>query len=111
MTKEEGITICFEDQTGLRISQECELTTGKVIVNDIEITSVEDWEKVIKSLNDLQVNNQKLNDQLDRELIKRARLEDRIKKAIAYMEECEKEGTLWAVKSTDKLKELLKGEE
>lgn len=49
----EEITIEFKDQTGLRISK-CDLTTGKVVVNGIEITSVEDWEKVMKSINDLQ---------------------------------------------------------
>ena len=47
-------------QTGFRIS-ECDLSTGKVVVNGIEITSIEDWEKVINSLVDLQQENQQLN--------------------------------------------------
>lgn len=49
----EEITISFEDQTGFRIS-EGDVSTGKVVVNGIEITSVEDWEKVTKSISDLQ---------------------------------------------------------
>ena len=49
----EEITISFEDQTGFRISK-CDMATGKVVVNGIEITSVEDWEKVTKSIIDLQ---------------------------------------------------------
>ena len=58
----------------------------------------------------IEQENQTLNDQLDRELIKRARLEDRINKAIEYMKEKEKQGTLWLVKSTDELFSLLKGD-
>ena len=53
MMNKEEYTIRFADQTGFRIS-ECDITTGKVVVNGIEITSVEDWEKVTKSLVDLQ---------------------------------------------------------
>ena len=46
-------TFAFKDQTGFRISK-CDLTTGKVVINGIEITSIEDWEKVTKSIIDLQ---------------------------------------------------------
>lgn len=60
MNKEEYI-ISFKDQTGFRIP-EGDITTGKVVVNGIEITSVEDWEKVTKSLIDLQ---QRINDAKD----------------------------------------------
>ena len=59
MNREEKITIGFKEQTGFRISK-CDLTTGKVVVNGIEITSVEDWEKVTKSLIKLQNNWNKL---------------------------------------------------
>lgn len=57
---------------------------------------------------DLQVNNQKLNDQLDRELIKRARLEDRINKAIAYIEQLEHSD--WVSFGRTILLDILKGE-
>lgn len=54
MNKEE-ITIEFKEQTGLKISKDnTDITTGKVVVNGIEITSVEDWEKVTRSLTELQ---------------------------------------------------------
>ena len=53
MMNKKEITIGFKDQTGFRVSK-CDITTGKVVVNGIEITSVEDWEKVTNSLIDLQ---------------------------------------------------------
>lgn len=59
----EETTITLKDQTGFIISQS-DITTGKVVVNDIEITSVEDWEKVIKSLDNLQQENQLLKIQV-----------------------------------------------
>lgn len=37
-------------------------------------------------------------------------LKDRINKAVEYMKEKEKQGTLWFVKSTDELFSLLKGD-
>ncbi len=37
-------------------------------------------------------------------------LKDRIEKALEYINKHEKDGTLWFVKSTDELKEILKGE-
>lgn len=54
---EEKTTFTFKEQTGFGIARsDIELTTGKVIVNDIEITSVEDWERVTNSLIKLQNN-------------------------------------------------------
>lgn len=51
----EEIIIGFKEQTVLINSKgNTDITTGKVIVNDIEITSVEDWEKVTKSLVELE---------------------------------------------------------
>ena len=58
---------------------------------------------------DLQANNQKLNDQLDRELIKRTRLEDRIKKAIDYVEN-DLQSFLYSIEYKTLL-DILKGEE
>lgn len=52
----EETIISFENQNGLRIAPDSDITTGKVVVNGIEITSVEDWEKVTKSLIKLQHN-------------------------------------------------------
>lgn len=43
---------------------ESDLTTGKVVINNIEITSVEDWKKVINSLVQLQQENARLKDKL-----------------------------------------------
>lgn len=66
---EEEITFTFKEQTGFGIARsDIELTTGKVIVNDIEITSVEDWEKVTKSLIQLQNNWNELKKWLEEEI-------------------------------------------
>ena len=67
MNSEEKITIGFKEQTGFRIS-EGDLTTGKVVVNGIEITSVEDWEKVTKSLIKLQNNWNELKKWAEKEI-------------------------------------------
>ena len=75
----EEIIINFRNQQGLRCS-DFDMATGKVIVNDIEITSVEDWEKVTKSLVDLQQENRQLK--------------DRINKAIEYIEKCNPDADL-----------------
>lgn len=61
MNKEEKTIISFKNSIGFRVAPDSDITTGKVIVNDIEITSVEDWEKVTKSLIELQQENEKLN--------------------------------------------------
>ena len=49
----EETTIAFKEQTGFKIAK-ANFTTGKIIINNIEITSIEDWNKVIRSINDLQ---------------------------------------------------------
>lgn len=54
-----------KNQIGFKIS-ESDLTTGKVVINNIEITSVEDWEKVINSLKQLQQENQKYKEALSK---------------------------------------------
>lgn len=65
----------------------------------------------------LEQENRTLNDQIDRELIKRARLEDRIKKAIDYIEywcndEFNKKNKVALYPAEiDGLLEILKGEE
>lgn len=69
----------------------------------------------------IEQENQTLNDQLDRELIKRARLEDRINKAIEFIEKnikfCENdsqgayEKCNIRILSDKKLLKILKGEE
>lgn len=50
----------------------------------------------------LNIYEQVLNEHLD--------LKDRIVKAVEYIEENERKGTLWLVKTTDELKDLLKGD-
>ena len=65
MNKEE-ITIGFKEQTGLRISKNnVDISTGKVVINGIEITSVENLEKVINSLDKLQSNWNELKEWLE----------------------------------------------
>lgn len=60
-------TISFENENGFRISKsDLDLTTGKVIVNGIEITSVEDWKKVTQSIVELQQENQQLKDKINK---------------------------------------------
>ena len=49
-------------------------------------------------------------EELEYTLNKARELQDRINKAIEYMKEKEKQGTLWFVKSTDELFSLLKGD-
>ena len=53
MKEENIITEFIQTPIGFTLSK-CDLTTGKVIVNNIEITSIEDWEKVTKSIFELQ---------------------------------------------------------
>lgn len=71
MNEEKITTEFIQTPTGFTIA-ESDLTTGKVIINNIEITSVEDWEKVIHSTVELQQEN--------------ARLKDKINMAIKYYE-------------------------
>lgn len=66
MNKEENIITGFaQDSTGFVISTD-DLTTGKVVVNNIEITSIEDWDKVTKSLVELQKQNKELHNKVDK---------------------------------------------
>ena len=63
----EGTIIAFKSEGGLRISKDnTSITTGKVIVNGIEITSVEDWTKVTQSIVELQQENQQLKDEINK---------------------------------------------
>ena len=61
----EETIISFGNQNGFRIAPDSDITTGKVIVNGIEITSVEDWEKVTNSLIKLEHNWNKLKKWLE----------------------------------------------
>ena len=63
--KENIITGFAQDSTGFVISTN-DLTTGKVVVNNIEITSIEDWNKVTKSLIELQQENKQLHNKIDK---------------------------------------------
>ena len=81
MNKE--VTISFKNQNRFRIVPDSNITTGKVIVNGIEITSVEDWEKVTKSLIKLQQENEKLNHYK----LLYQKVKDRNDKAIEFVEE------------------------
>lgn len=71
----------------------CDLSTGKVVVNGIEITSIEDWKKVINSLVDLQQENKQLNQLLkdkgfiiDKLMEENRQLKESRDKAIEYIE-------------------------
>jgi len=57
--KENTITEFIQHSTGFTISKS-DLINGKVVVNNIEITSIEDWNKVTKSLIELQQENKEL---------------------------------------------------
>lgn len=63
MSEEEIITEFIQDATGFRIV-EGDLTTGKVVVNNIEITSIEDWNKVTHSIVELQQENSQLKEEI-----------------------------------------------
>ena len=63
--KENTITEFIQHSTGFTIS-ESDLTSRKVVVNNIEITSIEDWNKVTKSLIELQQENKELQNKIDR---------------------------------------------
>lgn len=59
---EKNITTEFiQNSNGFMIA-ESDLTTGKVVINNIEITSVEDWNKVTHSILELQQENSRLKD-------------------------------------------------
>lgn len=60
MNKEKITTELIQHSNGITIVKS-DLTTGKVIINNIEITSIEDWNKVTHSIVELQKENEKLN--------------------------------------------------
>ena len=78
--KENTITEFIQHSTGFTISKS-DLINGKVAVNNIEITSIEDWNKVTKSLIELQQENKKLHNKIDKaiEFIKQAQYDDELK--------------------------------
>lgn len=78
--KENTITEFIQHSTGFTIYKS-DLINGKVVVNNIEITSIEDWNKVTKSLIELQQENKKLHNKID--------------KAIEYIENADWYLTLW----------------
>ena len=100
MSEEEIITEFIQDARGFRIV-EGDLTTGKVVVNNIEITSIEEWEKVTHSITELQQEN--------------SQLKERIEKAIEYIEEnklnTNKISEMLCGSEIIKLLEILKGDE
>lgn len=63
--KENTITEFIQHSTGFTISKS-DLINGKVVVNNIEITSIEDWNKVTKSLIELQQENKELHNKIDK---------------------------------------------
>lgn len=80
MNAEENIISEFKisNLSGFRLS-DGDITTGKIIINNIEITTIDDWNKVIKSLNKLQQENKQLKEQLQQR-------EDIINKAKEFIE-------------------------
>ena len=76
--------IAKKGKNGTEISEK-DLSTGKVMINNIEITSIEDWNKVIKLLNELQQENQQLKKQLEEYQIQNFNLrEDKIIKKMSF---------------------------
>lgn len=76
--KEKTITEFIQHSTGFTISKS-DLTNVKVVVNNIEIKSIEDWNKVTKSLIELQQENKELHNKIDK-------LEDELN---WYKQECD----------------------
>lgn len=58
----EEIKISIKNEGGFRIAPDSKLSTGEAIINDIEITSIENWGKVVASLTGLQQENQELKE-------------------------------------------------
>ncbi len=103
MSGEEIITEFIQNATGFRIVAS-DLTTGKVVVNNIEITSIEDWNKVTHSIVELQQENSQLKEQvqclikqrddtnksavetIEKYQVENSQLKERIEKAIEYIE-------------------------
>lgn len=104
MSGEEIITEFIQNATGFRFVTS-DLTTGKVVVNNIEITSIEDWNKVTHSIVELQQENSQLKEELKREKETR-------KKAIEYIETHKRKDEFLELNEweTRELLEILKGE-
>ena len=67
---EEKITTEFiQHSNGFTIAKS-DLTTGKVVVNGIEITSIEDWNKVTHSIVELQQENTRLKEKIEKAIEK-----------------------------------------
>lgn len=65
MNKEE-LMLVIENENGLVISNECNISTGKIILNGIEITDEESWNKAIVSVNELENQNVELQQRIDK---------------------------------------------
>lgn len=90
--KENTITEFIQHSTGFTISKS-DLINGKVVVNNIEITSIEDWNKVTKSLIELQQENKELHNKID--------------KAIEYIENADWYLPLWECRDNQPNKKFL----
>lgn len=62
-------------------------TDSKVIINGIEITSKNEWDRVLKHLKEYYKNFNKISSLLNYEQDKRIKLENIIKEAINYIKE------------------------
>ena len=65
MNEEKITTEFIQHKNGFTIAKS-DLTTGKVVINNIEITSIEDWNKVTHSIVELQQENARLKDKNDK---------------------------------------------
>lgn len=65
MNKEE-LMLVIENKNGLAISNECNVSTGKIVLNGIEITDEESWNKAIVSLNELEKENEELKEKINK---------------------------------------------
>lgn len=63
MNEEKITTEFIQHKNGFTIAKS-DLTTGKVVINNIEITSIEDWNKVTHSIVELQQENARLKDKI-----------------------------------------------
>ena len=63
MNEEKITTEFIQHKNGITIAKS-DLITGKVVINNIEITSIEDWNKVTHSIVELQQENARLKDKL-----------------------------------------------
>ena len=63
MNEEKTTTEFIQHKNGFTIAKS-DLTTGKVVINNIEITSIEDWNKVTHSIVELQQENARLKEDI-----------------------------------------------